>query len=750
MIASRWLARCLPLTRGRTTFALVGALAFVLTLSRGGAAELFEQVAGTLASDTPLASDILRAEQLIAQGKAHAQAGRNAQALQAFQRAWRWDPTRDDALQPIPLLAAKLNRLDTAIRYALLVVRSNGTSPVRSDSALYRRLANHAAEQRDHALAAELWESLYETAGSGSRVQVRTVGETGRQWFLAGDAVEASDWFQKIAKTPFVESPSLDAVRLWEGVIACHLEAERFDRAKQAIHRLAEEPTKTGRAAYWQARLALQRNQPAVALERINKCFTSGDNGPNAHAYALLAEALRRTNQLDRSAEELKRFHNNRPNDPAAWLAWIDQLRIAGNKKEALVQANQLVEACLSALQTDGLTAWDNPTLAKGARRQIELLGSMNQAAQLWPSLEKLVGWWGSLEPVLEALEPILSRQTMAKQARVWLATSRPERMSIDALAIAGRVSLLLDQVEEAARFYKPLLLKCIAIDTDPPGDSPRVLDCWYGWLYDLIDLKAWPQVIDAITWAREQKVPQAQSADLSYWLTHGYIQTDQPEKALSSIRAARKISPEDLAYAKLETMLLANLDRFDEAIAVAQVGLKQAEKKNTEPNKTTRDLRLALALLLDRRADPADGEQAVELYETILDTWPLDPRTNNDLAFCWAERGVHLHRSLRMAQLAVEADSDNASYADTLGWVFYRLGRPEEAAEELRRAIRLISSDSESASYAVLYEHLAAALEATGDTDAAAQAKAERLRDLKDKNSHREHRGHREQLKKN
>src|SRR5262249_2817084 len=58
-----------------------------------------------------------------------------------------------------------------------------------------------------------------------------------------------------------------------------------------------------------------------------------------------------------------------------------------------------------------------------------------------------------------------------------------------------------------------------------------------------------------------------------------------------------------------------------------------------------------------------------------------------NDLGYLWADQGKHLERSLAMIQKAVAADPNNSAYRDSLGWVYFRLGRYGEAIQELERA---------------------------------------------------------------
>ena len=72
-----------------------------------------------------------------------------------------------------------------------------------------------------------------------------------------------------------------------------------------------------------------------------------------------------------------------------------------------------------------------------------------------------------------------------------------------------------------------------------------------------------------------------------------------------------------------------------------------------------------------------------------MLDEFPDDAGASNDLGYLWADQGVHLQRALKMIRQAVAAEPDNAAYRDSLGWVYYRLGRYQEAVAELEKAAR-------------------------------------------------------------
>ncbi|MGC3968242.1 MAG: hypothetical protein QM775_12985 [Pirellulales bacterium] len=60
-----------------------------------------------------------------------------------------------------------------------------------------------------------------------------------------------------------------------------------------------------------------------------------------------------------------------------------------------------------------------------------------------------------------------------------------------------------------------------------------------------------------------------------------------------------------------------------------------------------------------------------------------------NDLGYLWADEGKNLGRALEMVQKAVAAEPENRAYRDSLGWVYFKLGRFAEAVAELELAIK-------------------------------------------------------------
>jgi len=59
-----------------------------------------------------------------------------------------------------------------------------------------------------------------------------------------------------------------------------------------------------------------------------------------------------------------------------------------------------------------------------------------------------------------------------------------------------------------------------------------------------------------------------------------------------------------------------------------------------------------------------------------------------NNYSYSFAERGINLEKALAMSRKAVDAEPKNASYLDTIGWIYFRLGQLGEARKEIEKAL--------------------------------------------------------------
>ena len=88
------------------------------------------------------------------------------------------------------------------------------------------------------------------------------------------------------------------------------------------------------------------------------------------------------------------------------------------------------------------------------------------------------------------------------------------------------------------------------------------------------------------------------------------------------------------------------------------------------------------IAIIFEMKKQGDDAEHA---YRRVLEVDPTAPVAANNLAYRWADRNHNLEEALALARSAVERLKDNADALDTLGWVYYKQGRPDQAIPQFQ-----------------------------------------------------------------
>jgi tetratricopeptide (TPR) repeat protein len=89
------------------------------------------------------------------------------------------------------------------------------------------------------------------------------------------------------------------------------------------------------------------------------------------------------------------------------------------------------------------------------------------------------------------------------------------------------------------------------------------------------------------------------------------------------------------------------------------------------------------------KKYDLAEAE-----FRKVLETNPESASALNYLGYMLADRNVRLQEAQQLIAKALELDPNNGAYLDSLGWVYYRLGKFEEAEKQLLLAIEKTGRD--------------------------------------------------------
>ncbi|HWV98421.1 MAG TPA: tetratricopeptide repeat protein [Candidatus Acidoferrum sp.] len=189
----------------------------------------------------------------------------------------------------------------------------------------------------------------------------------------------------------------------------------------------------------------------------------------------------------------------------------------------------------------------------------------------------------------------------------------------------------------------------------------------------------------DAVEYLRKAMLLNPDFREASFYLAAAQLAANQTSDALATLEKARQKFPGNfdlelwtgLAYSQQKAYPEA-LRHFTEAEVIA---------KATDPSRLNHEFYFQIGAACERTGD---YDQAARHFEKSLELKPDWPEALNYLGYMWAERGTNLAQARQMLEKAVKAEPKNGAYLDSLGWVHFRLGQPEEALTLVLKAVEL------------------------------------------------------------
>lgn len=188
------------------------------------------------------------------------------------------------------------------------------------------------------------------------------------------------------------------------------------------------------------------------------------------------------------------------------------------------------------------------------------------------------------------------------------------------------------------------------------------------------------------------------------------YQRLGRPRDAVKTLARLQKAHPDNPDFMQYLGQAQEDNGQTRQAIRWYERALK------IDPRRADVQFRLAMNWDRLRRFDKA----APALRNAIA----ADPRHHlalNYLGYSLAERGESLPEALDLIQRAVSLAPDNPAYRDSLGWVYFRLGRLEEAETALAASVHPADDPA-------VWQHYGDVLEARGKKDESLRAWQEGL----------------------
>jgi tetratricopeptide (TPR) repeat protein len=196
----------------------------------------------------------------------------------------------------------------------------------------------------------------------------------------------------------------------------------------------------------------------------------------------------------------------------------------------------------------------------------------------------------------------------------------------------------------------------------------------------------------DSLSVRNFRKVTELASWNPDAWvyLSNVFLEKNDFAEVVRVLESALKVLPDDFRVNFVLGVAYNRIGRNLDAVRVLE------HSRQLKPKEVDAIAQLALVYDGLKKFDESDN-----LYEEALKIDSSRDIILNNYAYSLAERGLQLERAMAMAKAALQKSPDNASYLDTMGWIYFRLGKYREAETYVKKAI------DKGEANAVVYEHL-------------------------------------------
>lgn len=216
-----------------------------------------------------------------------------------------------------------------------------------------------------------------------------------------------------------------------------------------------------------------------------------------------------------------------------------------------------------------------------------------------------------------------------------------------------------------------------------------------------------------------EKLLARENLSDARYFLAVLQVQQGRLGKALKQVRLIDPAAPEYADALFLQVRILREQNKLDEAKALLEQQIGAGTLRNSElyimlaalhqlegrddlsntvllqgieafPN--DENLLYEYGLMLE---NDGDHDAALAIMQKIIELKPDHAAALNFVGYSWADTEVNLDQALEYIRRAIELKPENGYIHDSLGWVYYRLGKLDQAIKELETAVKLSPDDA-------------------------------------------------------
>src|ERR1022692_967641 len=216
--------------------------------------------------------------------------------------------------------------------------------------------------------------------------------------------------------------------------------------------------------------------------------------------------------------------------------------------------------------------------------------------------------------------------------------------------------------------------------DEDIERGYQQIIDTWR-------EAKEWQKATDAAKEAT-QKLPN--SRELKMVLASQQADMGEADKALKDVRAMLKGDSKSTSEDRQVYVTLAQMNTRLRRFSAADRALNKAEALSTK-SEDKEYIWFLRGSTLEREKKYAEAE---EQFKKVLVSEPEHASALNYLGYMLADQNMKLEEALAYIKKAVDLDPANGAYLDSLGWAYFRLGKYEQAEDNLLKASQKINTD--------------------------------------------------------
>lgn len=623
-------------------------------------------------------------------------------ALRAFRKAIERDPTALPVYREAIRLAVELKQLDSAVEWAKkaveldpanlqMLMQAVGLLINREDltGAIQLLELGVKAPGLDHQSPAyvELQRDLAILYAAADRKEEAAVG-----FEVLFDALTNPDKYKLDAKAraQLQNNPATSFERMGQ----IFLDVKKTDLALAAFLKAAE--SKKGPAAsnlsFNLAQVYLQAGQADKALEEIQKYIDSQRQSKQRAAYDLLVEILQK---LGKSQELIPRLEEaakkDRQNSTLQYFL-AEQYALANRLDEAEALFKTTLD---TAAETQGYVG-----LAGVYRRK-------GRPAELTDALAKGYSEAGDLKPMASEIKAITGDEKLLSallESGVKRLEEQPPTLDFSSGYVLANLAAEGKRTDVAERLYRFLL----------PLRKEKLKDIYEELGSHFSEVRRYADAAKVFQEAVDDPALVDLRPQFLFSLTHALAFAGETKKALEAIAAAQQLIPNNPVLRSEEAWVYYHAQQYDEAAQKLEKLIADFPQPQVQ-----QIVRRAQDLLSNIYVLQGDLKKALGILETIYKENPNDIRVNNDLGYLYADHGLNLEQAEGMIRKALATEPENAAYLDSMGWVLFKLGKYEEAAPYLEKAVKKSTGTGDE----TLYDHLGDVYDRLGQSAKAVEA---------------------------